>query len=390
MTDMPLRVLGTSVTLLDEVQELAREDLGFPIEFEVQSGVEVLQKGILRPDTYDVYDQWYHGIDLLWTAGAIRSIQADRLAFWDEVGGLTKTGSLVQGANLGAGSRPMDVQYVQESGALGSAQSGQLSAVPTAHNADSFSYDPGLAPKSLDAGSESWGWLLSGAWRGKVGMNTDPSIGIADMILAAQATRLAEFEDIGNLTIEEIDDLVEKLIQLKKDGHFGGFWSNVAESVEFMSQRKGRIGGIWSPSATTLRARGASVRIAAPTEGFRAWHSCLCLSSNLSADKEDAAYQYLNWWLSGRPGAVLARQGYYSSIPERTRPHLSEAEWDYWYAGKEAAEDICDPKGRTIIKKGAHREGGSHLDRMSNIIMWNTLMDEQNYLVRRWNELLTA
>ncbi|MBL4739660.1 MAG: hypothetical protein JKY12_01620, partial [Sneathiella sp.] len=52
--------------------------------------------------------------------------------------------------------------------------------------------------------------------------------------------------------------------------------------------------------------------------------------------------------------------------------------------------DLSDPQGRKIIEKGAIREGGSHQDRMSNIVMWNTLMDEQNYLVRRWNELLTA
>ena len=390
MTSKPLRVLGTSVTLLAEVQSLARNDLGFPIEFEVLSGVEVLQKGILRPDTFDIYDQWYHGIDLLWSAGAIQEIQADRLDHWGEVGNLTKTGALIEGRNLGAGSRPMDVQYVQDDGTLGPNQTSRLSAVPTAHNADSFSYDPELMPKSELVGPESWGWLLREPWHGRVGMNTDPSIGIADMILAAQAMRLTEFKDIGNLTIEEIDELTEALIQLKKEGHFGGFWSNVAESVEYMIRRKGRIGGIWSPAATRLRAEGHRVRIAAPVEGYRAWHSCLCLSSTLAPEMDSAAYQYLNWWLSGRPGAVLARQGYYSSIPERTRPHLSEAEWNYWYAGKEATENLCDPNGRVIIRKGALREGGSHQDRMSKIIMWNTLMDEQNYLVRRWNDFLTA
>ncbi len=390
MTDLTLRVLGTSVTLLDEVRDLARKDLDFEIEFDVRGGVEVLQQGILRPDDYDIYDQWFHGIDLLWTAGSIQPIQIDRLDCWEDVGGLTKTGTLVEGANMGAGSRPMDVQFVQEDGTLGANQTSLLSAVPTAHNADSFSYDPKLMPKALDVGAESWGWLLHEAWRGRVGMNTDPSIGIADMILAAKSMNIVEFEDIGNLSIEEIDALVDELILLKKVGHFGGFWSTVKGSVDFMLRRKGRVGGIWSPAASKLRARDLSVRVAAPVEGYRAWHSCLCLSSHLPPEKVDAAYQYLNWWLSGRPGAILARQGYYSSIPEKIRPHLSEAEWDYWYAGKPAKEDICDPQGRKIINRGAVREGGSHQNRMSNIVMWNTLMDEQNYLVRRWNELLAA
>ena len=390
MSGLTLRVLGTSVTLLKEVHSLARRDLDFDLEFEVRSGVEVLQKGILSPDGYDIYDQWFHGIDLLWTSGAIQPIRSDRLELWEKVGGLTSTGALAGGVNLGAGSRPMDVQFVQEDGTLGSGRTSLLSAVPTAHNADSFSYDPKLMPDALDAGAESWGWLLDETWRGKVGMNTDPSIGIADMILASKAMNFVEFEDIGNLSIEEIDALVDELILLKKAGHFGGFWSTVQESVDYMLHRKGRIGGIWSPAASTLRACNAQVRVAAPVEGYRAWHSCLCLSSRLPAEKVDAAYQYLNWWLSGRPGAILARQGYYSSVPENTRLHLSDAEWDYWYAGKPAQEDLCDPQGRKIIAKGAVREGGSHQDRMTNIVMWNTLMDEQNYLVRRWNELLAA
>ena len=220
MAGLTLRVLGTSVTLLKEVHSLARRDLDFDLEFEVRSGVEVLQKGILSPDGYDIYDQWFNGIDLLWTSGAIQPIRSDRLELWEKVGGLTKTGALADGVSLGAGSRPMDVQFVQEDGTLGSSQTSLLSAVPTAHNADSFSYDPNLMPDALDAGAESWGWLLNETWRGKVGMNTDPSVGIADMILASKAMNFVEFEDIGNLSIEEIDALGGRTDPAQEGGAF--------------------------------------------------------------------------------------------------------------------------------------------------------------------------
>ena len=96
MSDQTLRVLGTSVTLLDVVQDLARRDLDINIEFDVRGGVETQQKGILRPDDYDIYDQWFHSIDLLWTAGAIQPIQCDRLELWKDIGNLTKFGSLKQ------------------------------------------------------------------------------------------------------------------------------------------------------------------------------------------------------------------------------------------------------------------------------------------------------
>ena len=390
MTDQTLRILGTRVTLLDAVQELARQDLDFDIEFDVRGSLAVQQKGILQPNDYDISDQWFHSIDLLWTAGSIQPIQTEQIALWDEIGGLTKTGRLTSGSKLGAGNRPMDVQFVQEDGLLGSSSMTQISAVPTAFNADSFSYDPSHLPSTLDIGAESWGWLLSDEWRGKVGLFTDPSIGIVDMILAAQATSLIQFEDIGNLSIEEIDTLVDELVLFKKAGHFAGTWPSVAGSVEFMQKRKGQIGGIWSPAASMLRAQEFPIRIAAPVEGYRAWHSCLCLSSHLPPEKAVIAYQYLNWWLSGRPGAILARQGYYSSTPTKAKLHMSDEEWKYWYAGKPAEEDLKDPQGRIIIRKGTSREGGSLQDRISNIVVWNTLMDEQNYLVRRWNEFLAA
>jgi putative spermidine/putrescine transport system substrate-binding protein len=36
------------------------------------------------------------------------------------------------------------------------------------------------------------------------------------------------------------------------------------------------------------------------------------------------------------------------------------------------------------------RDGGSYWDRFKNIAVWNSLMDENDYLVKRWTEFLTA
>jgi len=107
----------------------------------------------------------------------------------------------------------------------------------------------------------------------------------------------------------------------------------------------------------------------------------------LSGRALDVAYAYLNWWLSGWPGAVMARQGYYMSIPKRVRPFLDPAEWDYWYEGKPAAKDLEGTDGRVAVRAGAVRSGGSYWRRASRIAVWNTVMDEHNYLARRWSEL---
>ena len=62
--------------------------------------------------------------------------------------------------------------------------------------------------------------------------------------------------------------------------------------------------------------------------------------------------------------------------------------WDYWYEGLPARQDLTDVEGRVAIKAGHIRAGGSWKARGRNIAIWNTTMDEHNYVVRRWKELV--
>ena len=74
-------------------------------------------------------------------------------------------------------------------------------------------------------------------------------------------------------------------------------------------------------------------------------------------------------------------------MPRSTFP---QAEWDYWYGGQPAAEDMLAPDGGVVAKKGEVRDGGSYETRMSNIAVWNSVMDEHQYLVGKWNEFLAS
>jgi putative spermidine/putrescine transport system substrate-binding protein len=150
------------------------------------------------------------------------------------------------------------------------------------------------------------------------------------------------------------------------------------------------VQSIFSPAITRLRRRGVDVASASPVEGCRGWHSDICLSARTDGALIDAAYSYLNWWLEGPAGAMLARQGYYMATRDRTRRYMSDEEWDYWYDGKPARRDLPDPFGDICVHAGETREGGSYLDRMSRVRVWNTVMDDHNYLARRWNEFLNA
>lgn len=390
MSKTKLRVLGTHVTLLPSIREAAEEDLNLDIEFEVLDGLASQQKAVTNPDGFDVLDQWFNSVDLLWTTQAIQPVETAKIELWHQVGDLTTKGQITQNARRGQGLNPSHVQFVQSNGDLGPDASDRLSMLPTTHNADAFIYKPKVEKHYGTTTLESWAWLFDEEWQGKCGLLADPAIGIADIALAARAAGLAEFKDIGNMTPDEIDHLISLLIERKKKGQFKLFWSTLAESVSLMERRGSALSTSWSPAVISLQSSGQRIRCASPIEGYRGWHGGLALSSRLEGDQLEAAYRYLNWWLSGKAGAIIARQGYYISVPSTVKPLLSQNEWNYWYEGQPANDNIVGLDGRIIATAGSRRDGGSHLERMSKIAVWNTMMDEHNYLVRRWNEFLAA
>lgn len=388
--DGPLRVLGTHVTLQDALRERAERDLGFEIVYEPGGSAGVLQKASTHPESFDLYEQWSNSLNILWAANAIQGIDRGRITNWDEINGLTKTGRVTPDASIGAGDAPCNLLYVQRDGTLGSNQTERVSFLPYVHNVDSFGYDTRVVPRGSAYETESWGWLLDERWSGKVGLVNEPTIGIFDAALAAQAQGLISFGDIGNMTRDEVDLLFEILIDYKSRGHFNGIWNSVPQSIEFMKSGRVAIGSMFSPAAASLAGQGVPVVYAAPREGYRAWHGVMCLSSRTTGVMKEKAYAYMNWWLSGWPGAFIARQGYYISNPERARAFLDPEEWDYWYGGLPAQKPLHGTDGNVAVLPGEVRNGGSYEKRLANIAVWNTVMDTYEYSLTKWHELLTA
>ena len=388
--DRTLRVLGTHVTLQEPLRRQAELDLGFRIEYSPGGSAAVLHQASTRPETFDVYEQWSNSIRVLWQAGAIQALDRRRIVHWDHVNDLAQTGRLSPDAPIGRGDAPHLILNVQPNGTLGTAPTDTLSFVPYVHNADSLGYDADVAEEGVPYETESWAWLFDPRYRGRAALVNAPTIGLFDAALAAEATGLMQFADIGAMTRGELDELTSHLIRLKRDGQFRGVWSSVPQSVEFMKSDGVAVESMFSPGVAALRGMGTRCIYAAPKEGYRAWQGVMCLSAASHGPVVDMAYAFMNWWLAGWPGAFIARQGYYISTPALSRAHLSQAEWDYWYRGKAAATDLENTMGEVAVSKGEIRRGGSYEERFAHIAVWNTVMPNYEYSLIKWNEFLLA
>lgn len=385
-----IRVVGTHVTLQEPLRRKAEQDLGINIEFYPGGSAEVLLRASTDPGSFDLYEQWSNSLKVLWQAEAIQPIDISRIDHWNEINSLTKTGRISDKARLGAGDAPYRLLYVQPDGSLGPSHSGQISFLPYVHNTDSFGYDTRVVPRGVPYQTESWSWLLDDKYRGKVAIINAPTIGLFDLALAVQAKGLMTFDDIGDMTRQEIDRLFEIVSEYKRQGHFRGVWSSVPHSVELMASGEVVIQSMFSPGVSTLNGMGVPCVYAAPKEGYRAWHGVMCLSRESRGERKQAAYAYLNWWLSGWPGAFIARQGYYISNPERSRRYMSPAEWDYWYQGKPAQSALSGTDGRISVQPGEVRTGGSYQTRFENVAVWNSVMRHYEYTLAKWKGLLLA
>jgi putative spermidine/putrescine transport system substrate-binding protein len=385
-----LRVMGTHVTLQEEIRQKAMADLDINLEFEARGEAELVQKATTQPEQFDLYEQWSDSIKQLLQADAIQPIETNRLRYWAEINNLSKLGRLTPESPIGLGDAPHKILNVQENGDLGSVFTGKISFLPYVHNVDSFGYNTDVIPKGVPYETESWGWLLDERWHGKVGLINAPTIGIFDLALAVQARGMMSFADISNMSIAEIDQLFGILLEYKNRKHFAGFWNTVPQSVEYMTSGRVVIESMFSPAVSAANGQGTPVTYAAPKEGYRAWHGVMCMSRECKGDVKDAAYEYMNWWLGGWAGAFIARQGYYISNPERSRPLLSANEWDYWYEGKPAVTPLRGTDGLISVPAGDIRTGGSYVNRFNHVAVWNTVMDNYEYSLQRWYEFLLA
>jgi putative spermidine/putrescine transport system substrate-binding protein len=343
LRDITLLQVGGSYSAIIDIARQATKDLGFKIDMQNAATDALVNRVATQPQSLDIADiEHWMPVKLL-PRGVLQGIDLQRFTRW-------------------------------------------ATLIPTLYNADTLGLRPDLVKRPI----EHWYELLSPEFKGRAALLDVPSIGIMDAAMAIESRGDLKYADKGNMTPAEIDKTVQILIDLKKSGHFRAFWTTFDESVNLMASGEVVIQSMWSPAVTAVRARGIPCHYVPLKEGYRAWAVGLGLMAHVKGLKLDAAYEYLNWYQSGWQGGFIAKQGYYSSVPATAKSFLTADEWDYWYEGKPARREITDPYGHPLEPIGHVRDGGSLWERMGRVACWNTVMDENRHMVRKWNEFVAA
>ena len=386
--DVTLRQFGTGVSNLNEVASKVKEDLGFTLEMTALDSDSVTQRAATQPNSFDIADIEYWICKKVWPTGNLQAMDTSKIKNYDKIVGIFRNGKLTPESTIAQGTAPHSVGFT--SGADGTDfvdnESGWMTLIPTIYNADTL----GIRPDLINRPIGNWSELLNPEFKGKASILDISSIGIMDMAMVVESMGEYKYPDEGNMTKEEIDLTIGIFTEAKKNGQFRAFWKSFDESVNLMASGEVVIQSMWSPAITAVKSKGVPCVYQPLEEGYRSWGGGLGMSAALTGLERDAAYEYINWYLDGWVGGFLMRQGYYSAVPETSKNYMSENEWGFWFEGKEATEVITSPFGDPLAKAGEVRDGGSFNDRMGAVACWNAVMDENQYMVRKWNEFIAA
>lgn len=383
-----LRYLGTAVNQDKAIADKFKADTGITIQYIPVTTDEVTKRAITAPNSFDLLDTEYFSLKKIVPTGNLLAIDARRIKNAAKITSLFTKGE-VNGKKVGdQGTAPKKVMFLEgpSSKKFATSQTEWMTLIPTTYNADTLGIRPDLIRRPI----ESWKELLNPQFKGKAAILNIPSIGIMDAAMVVEAMGLHKYADKGNMTRAEIDLTIKTLIEAKKAGQFRALWKDFNESVNLMASGEVVIQSMWSPAVTAVRTKGIPCVFQPLKEGYRAWASGFGVPKSVKGKKADAVYEFINWFLDGWAGAYLNRQGYYSAVLETAQAKMEPYEWAYWMEGKAAEKDIKSPHGDLLAKAGEKRDGGSYEQRMGNIACWNAVMDENEYMVRKWNEFVAA
>ena len=386
--NITLRQIGTGVSNINAIADKCKADLGITLQMTALDTDATNQRVVTQPNSFDIADIEYFSCKKVFPSGVLQAMDVSRIKYYDKIVPLFITGKLTPQSTIAQGTAPHTVGFVDSklSKTFSPKPTEWMTLIPTIYNADTLGIRPDLVGRPITM----WKDLLDPAFKGKASILNIPSIGIMDAAMVCESMGAIKYKDKGNMTKPEIDKTMAVLTEAKKAGQFRAFWKSFDESVNLMSSGEVVIQSMWSPAVAAVRSKGIACTFQPLKEGYRAWGGGLGIAKHVGGLQLEAAYEYINWYMSGWVGAYLNRQGYYSAVLDTAKANMKPDEWAYWMEGKPAATDIMSPEGKLMEKAGSIRDGGSFYERMGHVACWNSVMDENRYMVQKWNEFVAA
>ena len=372
-----------------DIAKKAKEDLGINIEYVPVTTDDVAKRIITQPNSFDIVDSEYFSLKKLMPSGNLLGMDAKKIKLADKITPVFTKGE-VAGKKIGdQGTAPNKVFYLEGQNAKKFAASPTewITLIPTTYNADTLGIRPDLIKRPI----ESWTELLNPEFKGKASILNIPSIGIMDAAMVIEATGKHKYADKGNMTKDEIDLTITMLIEAKKAGPV----PRLLEGFQRERQPDG-LGRDGDPVHVVAgRDQGALAR-ACPACTSRS-RRATAPGPPASACRRPSTARSSTRPTSSSTGSCPAGPAP-TSTARATTPRCSRPRRRTWSPTSGPTGWKASPPRRTsrrrtariMEKAGAVRDGGSYDARMGSVACWNAIMDENDYMVRKWNEFIAA
>jgi spermidine/putrescine-binding protein len=178
---------------------------------------------------------------------------------------------------------------------------GKVFAVPYISNADSLAFNYGEIGEELT----SWEALFDSQFRGRAAMQNDFGPTMTNTAIYLKQSGKGSIDNPSDMTEDEVRQVAEFLIALKKKGHFRTFWDGVQNGADLLSSEEVLVSSCWEViQIFAARKNGQDIRYGTMKEGHQSWNNVLMLTrGGQERGMEDAFYALANLYLSPWFGA---------------------------------------------------------------------------------------
>jgi spermidine/putrescine-binding protein len=191
---------------------------------------------------------------------------------------------------------------------------GDIYGVPTVWQGDSIAY----LPNETGAEITSYGALFDDEYAGKVAIEDNYTTAGQKTAMYLKHNDIEDIDDPANMTESEFEAVVDFLIEQKQSGQFRTMWSGFENAVNLMAEGEVVVMDTWEPVVFSLQDQGIEAAYAEPEEGYLLWAMVDYLvnpAENRSEGRTEAAYDFMDWHLSGWYGATISQQTGYMTNP---------------------------------------------------------------------------